>query len=142
MSTVREMLQAKHEEVRAKLSPLFERVTELRKGLIVAEGQIATLHAELKEIELAMRALDEAQKKSGKFTIMQAVMEVLKDKPGGMTALDILAEINLRFFDGTVQRHSLSPQLSRLKDRDHKIELRGDRWIRLPDEPGLFTPKS
>jgi predicted nuclease with TOPRIM domain len=136
------MLAAKEQEVRAKLAPLHERSTELRKELVSAEGQIATLHSQLREIELAIKALDEAQKKSGKLTIMQAVLEVLKGKSEGLTALEILAEINQRYFDGTVRRHSLSPQLSRLKDRDHKIDLRGDRWVRLPDEPGLFTPKS
>jgi len=142
MSNIRQMLEEKDAEVRAKLAPLFERCTTLRKELVTTEGQIARLNAELREIDLALRAVGDAQKKSGRLTIMEAVLEVLKGKPEGMTSQEILAEINAEYFDGTVRRHSLSPQLSRLKDRDKKIELRGDRWIALPDEPGLFTPKS
>jgi predicted nuclease with TOPRIM domain len=143
MSNVRELLQSRRADLHTKLAPLFAKCTELRKSLILTEAEIAKLNAEIKDIDFAVKALDEAQqKKSGNLTIMQAALEVLKDKLEGMTALEILAEINLRFFGGTVRRHSLSPQLSRLKDRDRKIELRGDRWFILPDEPGLFPPKS
>jgi hypothetical protein len=66
---------------------------------------------------------------------------VLKDHENdGMTAMEILAEINTRYFGGRIVRPSLSPQLSRLKDRDRKIELRGNRWFPLPSEPTLFSP--
>lgn len=76
------------------------------------------------------------------FAALEAVLEVLKLNPEGMTALEILAEINRRYFDGKIVRTSLSPQLSRLKDRDHKIVLRGNRWYSLAEQPTLFTPKS
>jgi hypothetical protein len=70
---------------------------------------------------------------------MQAVLAVLEHKPNGMTALEILDEINAKYFNGTIVRTSLSPQLSRLKNRYEKIELRGNRWYRLPEEPMLFN---
>lgn len=59
-------------------------------------------------------------------TIKDAVVEVLGAKGAGMTALEMLAAINLKF--GTdYPRTSLSPQLSRLK-ADGKIEREGIVW--------------
>jgi hypothetical protein len=66
---------------------------------------------------------------------------VLKDHPDGMTALEILHEINTRYFAGRIERTSLSPQLSRLKDRDGKIVLKGNRWLLLPEAPQLFDDR-
>ena len=54
-------------------------------------------------------------------------MEVLRDHPGGLLALDILAKINERHGLGTV-RTSLSPQLTRLK-QERKITNRGSTWM-------------
>jgi hypothetical protein len=138
MSTVREILLARKAEISSAMGPMFEECTRFRKSLIEAEGKVAAAQDELKQIETALKALDEAQTKRANPTIMQAVLEVLSHKPDGMTAKEILAEINAKYFGGRIERHSLSPQLSRLKDRDEKIELHGDRWIRLPDEPSLF----
>jgi hypothetical protein len=59
-------------------------------------------------------------------TIKQAVMEVLKGRVSGMTALEILAEINKRF-SVDYPRTSLSPQLSRLK-AEGKIKREGNTW--------------
>lgn len=69
---------------------------------------------------------------------MEAILAVLDHKPNGMTAQEILEELNEKYFGGRLMRTSLSPQLSRLKDRDGKIELRGDRWMKLPAQPSLF----
>lgn len=133
------MLVARKEQIGAKLAPLFSEVTRLRKSLIETEGIITELRDELRQIEMALKALDDAAAKKKPITIMEAVLEIMKHKPDGMTAQEILAELNEKYFDGNIARHSLSPQLSRLKDRDKKLELRGNRWFRLPDEPSLFT---
>lgn len=53
-------------------------------------------------------------------------MEVLKNKEGGMTALEILAAINLKF-SSDYPRTSLSPQLSRLK-AEGKLTREGIVW--------------
>ena len=46
-----------------------------------------------------------------------------------MTAQEILAQINSRFFfESAVPRTSLSPQLSRLNNEDRKIKLEGSLW--------------
>ena len=54
-------------------------------------------------------------KKIGKNT-QEMVIEILKDRNEGMLALDILKEINERWNLG-LMRSSLSPQLSRLKEK-------------------------
>lgn len=135
------MLLARKEEIGTKMAPLYSETTRLRKSLIETEGTISVLQHELKQIELALRALEEAEAKRKPLTIMEAVLEILRHKPNGMTAQEILGELNEKYFDGKIARHSLSPQLSRLKDRDGRLELRGNRWFRLPDEPTLFAPK-
>jgi hypothetical protein len=141
MGSVREMLLARKQEIGTKVAPLFSESTRLRKALIENESAISVLHGELKQIDTALKALDDADAKRKPITIMEAVLEILRHKPAGMTAQEILAELNEKYFDGRIARHSLSPQLSRLKDRDKKVELRGKRWFRLPDEPTLFAPK-
>jgi hypothetical protein len=46
-----------------------------------------------------------------------------------MTSPELLEELNHRFFDGKLERTSMSPQLSRLKLFDVKIRQRGDRYF-------------
>lgn len=135
------MLLARKEQIGAKMAPLYETSTRLRRELVETDRSITELRDELRQVETALKALDDAAAKKKPITIMDAVLEIMKHKPDGMTAQEILAELNQKYFDGNIARHSLSPQLSRLKDRDKKLELHGNRWFRLPDEPSLFTPK-
>jgi predicted transcriptional regulator len=107
-----------------------------REKLREIEKRLQALDAEHTQIEEMLRSATKPQK--ARITIMEATLEVLNHKPLGMTAKEILAELNANYFGGKLVRASLSPQLSRLKDRDKKIELQGDRWIRLPDQPSLF----
>jgi hypothetical protein len=143
MSTVRQLLQNRLAELTAKL-PELEADRDVKKdGWVQSIKQVDTVQHEIAHIALMLKTLDEEDSKSAQPTIMRAIMEVLKEKPEGMAALEILAEINRRYFGGSIVRTSLSPQLSRLKDRDHKIILRGNRWyLAGREEPTLFTPKS
>jgi hypothetical protein len=141
MASVRDMLEARKKEIGSKLEPLFAETVGLRKKLVELDGVISILKNEFRQIETLLKKLDEDDAKKKPITIMEAVLEIMRDKPNGMTAQQILAELNEKYFDGNIARHSLSPQLSRLKDRDKKLELRGNVWFRLPDEPSLFTPK-
>jgi hypothetical protein len=59
-------------------------------------------------------------------TIKEAVIEILNSKPHGLTAMDILKELN-SMTDTKYPRTSLSPQLSRLK-RDGRITQSGIVW--------------
>jgi chromosome segregation ATPase len=141
MAGVRDMLLARKEELVTKMTPLFSDTARLRKELVETEGLITEIQEELRQILALLNKLDEESKKKRPPTIKEAVLEILRHQPNGMTAQEILTELNEKYFDGKIARHSLSPQLSRLKDRDKKLELRGNRWFRLPDEPSLFTPK-
>jgi hypothetical protein len=143
MSNVKELLEARRTAIEAELKPLFKEHHLRREKLHETEGQIAKLHDELFQIDQAIKSIADTQ--SSRITIMEAILATLDHKPQGMTAQQILADLNANYFAGKLMRHSLSPQLSRLKDRDKRIELRGDRWIKLPDQPSLFMrrpPKS
>jgi hypothetical protein len=135
------MLIARKDELVAKMAPLYQETTRLRRSLVEAEGKIVELQGELRQIEMALKAVDDESAKKRPPTIMEAVIEVMRGRPTGATAREILEELNAKYFDGKIARHSLSPQLSRLKDRDNKLELRGDRWFLLPEEPSLFASK-
>jgi predicted nuclease with TOPRIM domain len=138
MSTTREMLLSRKSEIAEQLPAMAEEWQALRKSLIAMQERLDALQKELETIDEALKKL-EPEVTQGHITIMQAVMEVLNHKPNGMTALEILDEINVAYFNGTIVRTSLSPQLSRLKNRDKKIEIRGNRWYALPKEPTLFN---
>ncbi len=63
-------------------------------------------------------------------TIKEMVVRLLEEAhPSGLTALEILAGIQKRWMP-TLERTSLSPQLSRLKN-DHLIENRLGKWFPL-----------
>jgi len=134
-------LLRQREQTEAKLGALEKEAEARRQSWIESAKLLDEARAQLTRVNLLLETHDKAASKSAKPTIMQAVLEVLRQQPNGMTALEILAEINSRYFDGTIVRTSLSPQLSRLKDRDHKIILRGTRWFLAPEEPSLFTQK-
>ncbi len=137
MSHARDLLLNRRSEISGKVTPLILDIARLREVLPAKQSELASWNAELDQIQSALRAIEETEIKS-QLTIKQAVLEVLNDHRDGMTALEILAGINTRYFGGRIVRSSLSPQLSRLKDNDGKIELRGNKWFLLPQEPMLF----
>jgi chromosome segregation ATPase len=141
MGSAREILEARRAALSAELEPLNAKRDEFFHGMVDVTEKISHVEKEIAEIETALKSLADSQGKSQRIPIMQAILEVLRDKPQGMTAREILVELNAKYFGGELQRHSLSPQLSRLKDRDKKIEYRAERWIRLPDQPSLFTKR-
>jgi hypothetical protein len=138
MSSARELLEKRKNEVRASINEMIERYQVVVQSMHGITDELSAAAKELKEIDLAIKAVDGEQAKSGRIKIMDAVLETLRRNPLGMTAKEILEELNAKYYAGKLQRHSLSPQLSRLKDRDKKIEFRNDRWIRLPDHSSLF----
>lgn len=132
---MRQVLLERRSELMASVTPLASEIVRLREELSAKIGEANALNSELDQINAAIRAMEVETKNLP--TIMQAVLEVLREHPDGMTALEILAEINTRYFGGRIERTSLSPQLSRLKDRDGKIDLRGSKWLLLPEQPTL-----
>jgi hypothetical protein len=141
MSSTRELLETRKEQLAAQLSEVVDRYDTLLKTLSGVSDTIAAVTKELQEVEHAIRSLSAVQAKGpSRIKIMDAVLETLSRNPLGLTAKEILAELNAKYYGGKLKRHSLSPQLSRLKDRDKKIEYRNERWIRLPQQPSLFPP--
>lgn len=120
--------------------PLLKEHQLGREKLREIEKRLQALDDERTQIDEMLKSANKPAK--ARITIMEAILEVLSHKPLGMTAQEILADLNANYFDGKLPRHSLSPQLSRLKDRDKKVELQGDRWIKLPDQPSLFPKRS
>jgi len=141
MSTARDLLLNRRSEISGKVMPLVADIARLKETLAEKQSDLAAWNAELEQIHSALRAMEETETKS-QLTIKQAVIEVLKDHLEGMTALEILAAINSRYFGGRILRTSLSPQLSRLKDDDGKIELKRNKWFLLPQEPSLFERRA
>lgn len=129
MSEVRDWLIDQRDAAVRGRHAVQQEVNSLRLELNEKQQQLASLTSYVERIDRAIAALGEKQ--APYVSIMDAVMEVLADRQEGMTANEILGEINARFFGGKVARSSLSPQLSRLKNRDHKIELRGNKWFAL-----------
>jgi hypothetical protein len=140
MSSARDLLLNRRSEISGQVTPLVADIARLKEALSQKQSELAAWNAELDQIHSALKAIEETETRS-QLTIMQAVLEVLKDHPDGMTAYDILREINARYFGGRIVRTSLSPQLSRMKDRDGKIELKGNKWFLLPQEPSLFPDR-
>jgi hypothetical protein len=138
MSGLQELLARQKKEAEAKVQELEATTDNLRRSWEKSAKDLDAAREELRRIELVTKKLEEDAVQPGQPTIKEAVMEVLKRKPEGMTALEILAEINRRHFEGKIVRTSLSPQLSRLKNDNKKIILRGNRWFLLPEQPSLF----
>lgn len=134
MSDLKKFLQKRVDEAQKQLDAL-------RKQDIDLQRQIIKLERELTDLTNAARAIGivkglptdkvlTARRRKPPITIKQAVLQVLKEHPEGLIALDILKKINERHALGIV-RTSLSPQLSRLKG-DRKIVNRGNLWLRTP----------
>ena len=134
----REVLMAHMQQVEVSIARLTVETEERRSKWEQSASELEAARKEAKQIQFLLSKLDEAVAQSSEPTIKEAVLEVLKHKPEGMTALEILDQINERYFNGKYVRTSLSPQLSRLKNDDKKITLRGNRWYLLPEQPSLF----
>src|ERR1700680_3516818 len=99
MAGLRDMLLRQREETIAKLDGLAKEAAARRQTWIEAVKLLDGATAELKRIDLVLETLDKDASRSAKPTIMQAVLEVLREQhPNGMTALEILDEINNRHF--------------------------------------------
>jgi chromosome segregation ATPase len=129
MTDIRAYLESKRSEVRKAMLPLETSTASLRSELSTQDAKLRSLAKELSDIEKALQALGKKEKSESEITIKEAILLVLADMPNGLTAAEILAAINDRHFGGTVVRTSMSPQLARLKNDDHKIRQRGERYF-------------
>lgn len=118
---------------RLQLIDLLEAKRAENRSLV---QEIARLERELSDLDHASRAIGLVNRLPALTinrrlpavpTIKKAVLDVLENYPSGLSALQILAEINERY--GTdYPRTSLSPQLSRLK-QEEKLSKNGTLWV-------------
>jgi hypothetical protein len=142
MATLREFIVERLSQLDAEEGPLRKRLqaiseeSEQLRAAAAAAG--IPVHDGPSEIAKAMEIMRRPQRRSiPEKTIKDAVIEVLKAKGSGMTALEILAAINQRF-STDYPRTSLSPQLSRLK-AEEKLIREGIVW-RLSDKEEKSAP--
>jgi predicted nuclease with TOPRIM domain len=135
MSGLREYIEKRKSELHDEEAPLVARRDELQAELDSVLAKLKTLEEEWNQLARAGRAIgmnikkvEETQEEESPLTIKQAVLHLLSQHPDGLTAFEIRKELNVLFFNGRIKRESLSPQLTRLKDDDHKLTLRGGRW--------------
>ena len=136
MTSLQDFIADRLRQLDMEEAPLRERlqsITEEREQLRAAAAAAGIkLPDDSREIEKALEVLRRPSRRTiPEKTLKDAVVEVLRAKAGGMTALEILAAINLRF-SADYPRTSLSPQLSRLK-AEGKLIREGIVW-RLPDQ--------
>jgi len=130
MPDLRLFLTERKKEIRDDYEPLSERRRALRTELDEVTMRMLRLKKELDEIERAEQAIAGLEPEPKvELTIKQAVLKVLEQESRPMSALQILAAINERYFDGKIARSSLSPQLSRLATNDKKIKYDGRMWL-------------
>ena len=130
MTGLRDFLEKRREEIRKKMEPLEAANESLRTQLGANESKLQALATELNDVEKALRAIGKkTTSETSVVTIKDAILQILGGAPGGLTSREILMALNERFFDGTILRTSMSPQLTRLKNNDRKIRQRGDRYF-------------
>lgn len=110
------------------MEPIHAKAAELRTQLSTQDAKLRAMTKELNEIERALQVIGKKEKLEATITIKEAILRTLAGAPKGMTAADILVHINDRYFEGTIMRTSMSPQIARLKNDDKKIKQIGDRY--------------
>lgn len=112
------------------MQPLEAETAQLRTQLGAQDSKLRAMAKELSDVEKALQALGKKEQPSETYvSIKDAILQVLEKEPNGMTSAEILAAINDQFFNGTLMRTSMSPQLARLKNDDRKIRQRGERYF-------------
>src|ERR1700674_4708099 len=141
MSKLQDFIFRRRKELTEALAPMLDERAQLDSKILRLKKELSDLNQAAKAIgleeqrpELPLAAEPPAAQPPN---IKEAVLSVLQDYPNGLTALDILANVNQRFDLGII-RPSLSPQLSRLK-QEGKITNSEMIWQRLPQKKEATT---
>jgi hypothetical protein len=111
------------------MQPLEATASDLRSKLAATDAKLRALTSEAADIDKALHALGKRETAKASVTIKQAILQLLGEAPNGLSSQELLTAMNDRFFDGALVRTSMSPQLARLKNDDHKIRQRGDKYF-------------
>jgi hypothetical protein len=122
MANIRDILSARKAEIKALQAQLKQELQDI----IAAESAMSPISD--KEPTIKLR-----KGRGSQFTLKDMVINVLRDYRSGADALKILELIKSKY-GIDVKRESLSPQLSRLKNDDKLLELRGSDWFLIPQK--------
>jgi hypothetical protein len=148
MSLVRTLLRQRKAEVTAAMDAAVQEAVRKASEPFLDE---------LREIDVALYAIETSERpdrtspqqeplaprqvtRSVGLTLKQMILQILGERHGGLDALAILDEINRRWNVG-LERTSLSPQLSRLK-QEGRLKLTGKVWnlVEKDETPGAEAP--
>jgi hypothetical protein len=112
MTTLRDFISSRKAEIRAQMKALRKELADLK----VAEDALGTQSSSGK-----------SEPPTAVMTIKGMIREVLKSSSKGLTSTEILEGID-KNFGKKIERTSLSPQLSRMKE-DGEVSLQGNFWV-------------
>jgi hypothetical protein len=129
MSEIRDYLETKLQEARKERMPLEDAAAHARKDLAAKDARIKQLLKTEADLQRAIQALGKRERKKTEITIKDAILKALAGAPHGLTSGELVVVLNDQFFDGRLERTSMSPQLTRLKNNDRKIRSKGDKYV-------------
>ncbi len=136
---LRDFIERRQKELDAEEAPIVAEIDKLRRSLRMIEVERLELAKALDAIEKIDSSRSSAEllpqpivraRRAIDGTMKTAVLDILSSHPNGMSAIEILADVN-RILGTNYLRTSLSPQLSRLKSEE-KIILDGNVWKLAP----------
>lgn len=118
------------------IDKIYQEKNRLYDEMEALEGRLNKVKGEYKELTKAIETLEKFSTSNhvrtshftkSNLTIMEMVVEILKKFPTGLSASNILELIHDRY-DNELERTSLSPQLSRLKQRG-ELSYNNGKWL-------------
>ena len=113
MTTLRDFISGRETEIKAQMKALRKELGDLK---------VAKSALELRTTPQGSDGQVQATR-----TIKDMIRDVLKSMPNGLTSTEILSKID-ESFGRQIERTSLSPQLSRMKD-DGEVTLIDNLWF-------------
>jgi predicted Zn-ribbon and HTH transcriptional regulator len=123
--TVREV------SLRTELSKVSAQIEQLKRAASIADEVVAPTQSSV------LPLVSRRPRRLKGMTLKEAIVEILNQRGHGLTAAEILMELNSRH-KTDFARESLSPQISRLRQEGH-LELT-DRIWHLKDQPIRTAP--
>jgi hypothetical protein len=132
MTTFEEFTRARYATLQKERGDLYRQLRVIQKELEEIERAARASGLQLvKEDTLTPQTKKPTQKRN--FTMKEASVEILGKHPNGLTATEILPELN-KLIGSDYARSSLSPQLSRLKKDGVIYDINGI-WTLVKEAP-------
>lgn len=102
----------------------------LLADLKLVDGQIAACRAYIRELDIRAGDLPDDRRLKGKVSIRDMVLQILADAEMGLTVTELRKAMEGRF-GRTVERPSISPILSRMRDGGEIRQEEDARWAKV-----------